>query len=74
MDSRNGLVRSLYYRFCVWGRASCRPVIFEQPYKGGPNPLLRNVGIEIQSRLALWSMIFLLICFIEFAIIEVVYK
>ena len=74
MDSRNGLVRSLHAKFCVWGASACRPVALEEPYKGGPSPLLRNVGIEIQQRLAQMSGIFLLVCGIEYMILEIAYK
>jgi len=50
MDSRNPMVRDGYRMFFAWGAQY--PVIFEQPYKGGPTPLMANIAKDIYKRLS----------------------
>ena len=67
MDSRNEFVRAAFTKFCQWGRM--QPVIFEEPYKGGPVPLWKNISAIWFKRLSMVSFLFFVICMIEFVII-----
>ena len=68
MDSRNSLVRDAYWKFCLWGKNTI--VEYEQPYKGGPVPLWKNISVPIYSKLSMGSIVFFATCLIEYMVIE----
>ena len=72
MDSRNEFVRFAFLNFCQWGRM--HPVEFEQPYKGGMVPLWKNISVVWQSRLAMVSFVFFIVCMIEYVVIQQAFK
>ena len=69
MDSRSETVRAMYRKFCSRGYRTT--VIFSQPYKGGPTPLWKNIGVERFKQLQLVSIFLLLSCAFEFIYLEV---
>ena len=72
MDSRNAIVRNFYWQFCLWGKSKI--IYYEKPYKGGPVPMWKNISIPIQSKLSSVSIIFFLVCIIEYAVIARVFQ
>ena len=62
------MVREGYLLFFAWGTQT--PVIFEQPYKGGPTPLMANIAKEIYKTLSKISIVFFLVCVIEAVVIQ----
>ena len=69
MDSRSSTVRIMYKLLCSWGRRTV--VEMEQPYKGGPTPLWKNIGVQNFQRLKLISMFLLLATGFEYIYMEV---
>lgn len=47
---------------------------FEQPYKGGPTPLWKNISVIWFTRLSSISIVFFAACMIEFILIQQLYK
>uniref|UniRef100_A0A7S3CKF5 Uncharacterized protein n=1 Tax=Strombidium rassoulzadegani TaxID=1082188 RepID=A0A7S3CKF5_9SPIT len=72
MDSRNEFVRQAYFRFCNWGKRIV--VEHSKPYKGGPTPLLKNISIPYFQKLSAVSLIFFILCMVEYIVIEEVYR
>ena len=68
MDSRNALVRQVWMEYCQWGVPTVNEI--EQPYKGGPVPLLRNIQAGIFSKLSIASCCFMVVCLFEAVIIS----
>ena len=68
MDSRSELVRIAYKSFCNWGQT--KVVRFDKPYKGGPTPVWKNVSEEWFQKLARASLVFLLVCAVEYLYLE----
>ena len=68
MDSRNGSVRDAYFKFCNWGIRT--KVVYEEPYKGGPTPLWKNISVPYFERLSAISIVFLIACIIEYILVD----
>ena len=72
MDSRNSTVRWAYFKFCSWGVRT--PVLFENPYKGGPTPMWANISKEVFGRLSKVSIIFLFVVIGDMIYIEAAFR